>query len=217
MELHLEQGAVIKATERLADFGLPEPLPATQKEVDGLRVKMTPLISGANLGTFVLSGEGTIDGSGEVWWQHVNKLSYYKDGNLLLPRPRLVQLGPCENLVVKGVTLTNSPTFHLVPTKCDNVLIDGVHIVAPAKAPNTDAIDPSGSKNILIRKCTLDVGGRRCRHQGRRQWRLPKHPGRGLRDPARTRRIDRQRDVQRCEGNARAQLHVRRDDAGTAH
>jgi polygalacturonase len=119
---------------------------------------MIPLISSpGRLDNFVLSGEGTIDGSGEVWWQHVNKPTYFKAGNLLLPRPRLVAI-TAKNMAVRGITLTNSPTFHLVPTGCESLLIEDIHIIAPEHAPNTDAIDPSGCKNIVIRKCTLDVG-----------------------------------------------------------
>ncbi len=158
MELHLEKGAIIKATERFADYGLPDPLPADQAGVDRLRARMIPLISGeGRLDNFVLSGEGTIDGSGEIWWQHVNKPTYFKAGNLLLPRPRLIAI-TARNMAVRGVTLTNSPSFHLVPTQCESLLIEDVHIIAPERAPNTDAIDPSGCKNVVIRKCTLDVG-----------------------------------------------------------
>src|SRR6202034_1059944 len=57
----------------------------------------------------------------------------------------------------QGVTLTNSPMFHLVPTECQDVTIRGVHIKAPAISPNTDGIDPSG-RNILIADCTIDTG-----------------------------------------------------------
>ncbi len=157
MKLLLDAGAVIKATERFADYGLPEPLPKEQADLN-MRKSPTPLIGGMDLSDVIIEGEGTIDGSGEVWWRHVNKPSYYTEGAILLPRPRLIAISGTKNLVVRGVTLTNSPTFHLVPAKFENVLIEDVKIIAPAKAPNTDAIDPSGCKNLVIRRCTLDVG-----------------------------------------------------------
>ncbi len=31
-------------------------------------------------------------------------------------------------------------------------------VLAPERAANTDAIDPSGCKNVLITKCRIDVG-----------------------------------------------------------
>ena len=73
-------------------------------------------------------------------------------------RPRLIILSDCKDVRVEGVTLQNSPSFHLVPTGCDNVVIEGVTIRAPADSPNTDAIDPSACKNVRITRCTLDVG-----------------------------------------------------------
>ena len=36
--------------------------------------------------------------------------------------------------------------------------IEHVKIIAPFDAPNTDAIDPSGCINVLIRDCDIDVG-----------------------------------------------------------
>jgi polygalacturonase len=52
----------------------------------------------------------------------------------------------------------NSPSFHLVPKRCENVLIEGVTIRSPSIAPNTDAIDPSECQNVRISKCFIDVG-----------------------------------------------------------
>lgn len=48
--------------------------------------------------------------------------------------------------------------MHLVPTDCENVIISNVTVQAPALSANTDAIDPSSCKNVLITKCRLDVG-----------------------------------------------------------
>src|SRR5208283_6113252 len=58
---------------------------------------------------------------------------------------------------IRGVTLSNSPMFHLVPQNCMNVTIQGITIKSPADAPNTDGIDTSGW-NYLIADCTIDVG-----------------------------------------------------------
>jgi polygalacturonase len=60
--------------------------------------------------------------------------------------------------VVRDVTIQNSPKFHLVPTECDDVLITNVTILAPERAANTDAIDPSVSRRVTITKCLIDVG-----------------------------------------------------------
>jgi polygalacturonase len=56
------------------------------------------------------------------------------------------------------VTLKDSPQFHLVPASCREVTIEDIKVISPADAPNTDAIDPTSSRNVLIRRCYIDVG-----------------------------------------------------------
>jgi polygalacturonase len=70
----------------------------------------------------------------------------------------MVRFVGCKNLKITGVTLQNSPKFHLVPENCEDVLIEGVTILSPPGAANTDAIDPSASRRVTIRKCLIDVG-----------------------------------------------------------
>ncbi len=68
----------------------------------------------------------------------------------------LVAFNGVTRLHVDGITLTNSPAFHLAPQGQD-ITIENVRIVAPSDSPNTDAIDPGGQR-IVIRKCELDIG-----------------------------------------------------------
>jgi polygalacturonase len=44
-----------------------------------------------------------------------------------------------------------------VPSDCDDVVISNVTFLAPERAANTDAMDPSGHR-YLITKCKVDVG-----------------------------------------------------------
>ena len=73
-------------------------------------------------------------------------------------RPRLIGLSNCQNLTVTGLTLTNSPSFHLVPSQCQNVVITKVKIKAPATSPNTDGIDPANCDGVTITNCRIDTG-----------------------------------------------------------
>jgi len=156
--LFLERGATLRASDRPTDWGSPESLPTTQSELDRLKGKLKPLIGGKNLTDVAIRGQGTIDGNGSWWWAHSEKAARGHPGQLIVPRPRLVQIERCARLHVQGVTLANSPSFHLVPSVCQDVLIEDAHIVAPPDSPNTDAIDPASSRRVLIRRCTLDVG-----------------------------------------------------------
>lgn len=73
-------------------------------------------------------------------------------------RYHLVQITDCSNVLIKGVTLRNSPKFHLVPTRCKNLIIDGITVDCPWNAQNGDAIDPGNVQTALITGCTISCG-----------------------------------------------------------
>jgi polygalacturonase len=98
-----------------------------------------------------ISGEGTIDGQGKVWWDR------FEADKQMPHRPYLIRLVDCERLRVRDIHIVNSQSFHLVPQNCIDVTIDGITIKSPANAHNTDGIDPSGW-NFLITNCTIDAG-----------------------------------------------------------
>ena len=73
-------------------------------------------------------------------------------------RTHLIRITDCENVLVSGVTIQNSPKFHLIPTRCNNVVVDGVTIRCPWNAQNGDALDISSCKNVLIVNNMIDAG-----------------------------------------------------------
>jgi len=151
--LQLHQGAILQATPVQSDY--------LRGGGDWLKVKgkgaFLPFISGNNLEDVVIEGPGVIDGHGEVWWPEAEK-ARRKVSGYTLPRPNLIELSRVKNLLVRDITLRNSPKFHLVPTDCVGVIITNTTILAPEHAANTDAIDPSDCENVLITHCTIDVG-----------------------------------------------------------
>lgn len=150
--LQLDKGATLQATTRHADF--------MKTPGDWLAAKsndFVPFISGKDLTDIAVTGQGTIDGAGQVWWGPAEE-ARRKVSGYTLPRPNLIVLTRCQNIRFAGVTIQNSPKFHLVPTECEDVLIEDVKFYAPPGAANTDAIDPSISRRVQIRRCTIDVG-----------------------------------------------------------
>lgn len=73
-------------------------------------------------------------------------------------RTNMIRFTECENVMVKGVTLQNSPKFHLIPTRCTNVIVDNVTIRCPWNAQNGDALDISSCRNVLIVNNVIDAG-----------------------------------------------------------
>jgi polygalacturonase len=154
--LLLEQGATLKATDEPKDYLPPD---VTWDDILQGKSKgpFTNFISGKDLSGVSIAGKGTVDGSGARWWAPAEE-ARRKVSGYTLPRPNLIRLLNCNHLKVTGVTLQNSPKFHLVPENCDDVLIEGVTILAPAGAANTDAIDPTACRHVIITNCMIDVG-----------------------------------------------------------
>lgn len=138
LTLLLDSGAVIIADDNRESY-----------LVKGKKVNF---INGNNLKGLVIKGKGTIDGNGKSWWE-----AFIASGKKL-DRPRLIYITKSTELLFEDVTLMNSPSFHLVPQDCENVMIRNLKIIAPDESPNTDAIDPSRSRNVTITGCLLDVG-----------------------------------------------------------
>jgi len=151
--LQLDEGAKLQAITNHADF--------MKTPGDWLSAKggsdFIPFISGKDLTDVTIIGKGTIDGNGEVWWGPAEE-ARRKTPGYTLPRPNLIVLTRCKNVRLENITLQNSPKFHFVPTDCDGVVVSNVTVLAPAGAPNSDAIDPSRCRNVLITKCHIDVG-----------------------------------------------------------
>jgi polygalacturonase len=158
IDLHLDAGAVIKAPEAFAAWGLPDPATSTQDDLAQF-AGGGAIIYGRALTDVAITGSGTIDGSGQNFWIWSDKAARrYPPGRLIYPRPTLVSLRGCQRLHIDGITLTNSPMFHLaLGMHSQDLLIENIRVVAPSDAPNTDAIDPGGER-IIIRHCEIDTG-----------------------------------------------------------
>jgi polygalacturonase len=145
--LHLEPGATLLG---VADV---EAFPVWASEWEGsAEPSHAGLIAGEDLENIAITGRGTIDGGGAFWWDLHRKKS------LKHFRPRLIRVVNCRNVLIEGVTLTNSPAWTVVPTACDNVTITKITIRNPNDSPNTDGINPDSCSNVHISDCHIDVG-----------------------------------------------------------
>lgn len=100
-----------------------------------------------NVSNVTISGEGTIDGSGD------NKI--FQKGDDAILRPFLLECLGSKNIVVKDVRLQNSAfwTFHIFES--NGVRVDGVKIYAHSNF-NNDGIDID-AKNVIISNCMIDT------------------------------------------------------------
>jgi polygalacturonase len=121
-----------------------------------------PLIQINDAHDVLISGAGTINGNGSVWWPEA--LRFKAEANArhassnTSPRPVMVAFTRCERIRVEGITLTNSPVFNLAQSACQDVTVEGITILNPSNSPNTDGIDPKDCKRVLIAHCRIDTG-----------------------------------------------------------
>ncbi len=145
--LFLDAGATLLGSENTADYPL-----VTMRWEGVTRETHAPLIGGDGLHHVAVVGRGAIDGRGAIWWQK------HRAKTLDAPRPRLISFANSTNVLIEGVTLTNSPAWTINPVRCENVTIDKVTIINPPDSPNTDGINPDSCRNVHIANCHVDVG-----------------------------------------------------------
>jgi polygalacturonase len=116
------------------------------------------LITAVNAHDIVITGTGTIDGNGASWWHEANGERANGIMGQIVFRPRLIVLDHSRHIRITGVTVQNSPSWQIIPYYCDDVTIRGIRVLAPADSPNTDAIDPFSSSNVVISNVFADVG-----------------------------------------------------------
>lgn len=126
-----------------------------------------PLISIVDATHAAVMGEGTIDGRGDMqlighdysWWQMARKA---EPGNKKYYSVKLIVARHADGLVLSGITLHNSPNYHVTVSNTDGFTAWGVHLKTPtmahADARNTDGIDPGSSTNITIAHSWIDNG-----------------------------------------------------------
>ena len=104
---------------------------------------------------------GTVTAKGDIWYpfnlKHEPNVATTMEEQEKY-RNHMIRFTDCQNVLMQGVTLLNSPRFHFIPTRCQNVTIDGITVKCPWNAQNGDAIDISSCKDVLIVNNVIDAG-----------------------------------------------------------
>jgi len=145
-----------------------------------------PLIYANGKENITITGRGVIDGQGQNWWWRaadktprrdiaekarpvwqalmkriqggdgakVTREDFVEAANFL--RPSLVVPYECKNIVIEGVTITNSPMWLLHTIYSENITVRGVSFIS--HGPNGDGYDLDSSRNVRISDCYFDTG-----------------------------------------------------------
>jgi polygalacturonase len=164
--LSIEPGATVLGSQNPADY----PLEPDAYIADNMIV--SALICAHNATDVAITGGGTIDGQGAIWWRAVD-LTFRKKGAAQVPqspqdtataamvargRPQLIRLQSCKHVRISDLTLLNSPEWNIHPLLCEDVTCDNLTITSPSSSHNTDGIDPESCKTVRITNCKIDTG-----------------------------------------------------------
>jgi len=154
VNLHLEARAVLRGSTRLEDY------PIRETRIEGHTEAWPVALLNAEGHTGLrITGEGSLEGSGQPFWQEFwRRISAdRKTKNLDVPRPRLMFLDRCQDVVVSGISLVDSAFWNLHMYRCTDVLIEKVSITAPLGAPSSDGIDIDSCQRVTVRGCHISV------------------------------------------------------------
>jgi polygalacturonase len=160
--LEIQKGAKLVFGTNGQDY-----LPVVKTSWEGTFIyNYSPLIYAYQAKNVAIIGEGEIDGNGKEgfskWYdkQKPAQLLTRKMNNDDTPiservfgtghflRPQLIQFFECKNILIEGVTISNSPFWCVHFLKSENITARKVRFNAFNK--NNDGFDPEYSKNILI-------------------------------------------------------------------
>lgn len=182
VNLEVSEGATIKFSTNPKDY---LPVVFSRWEGTEL-LNYSPFIYAFEQQNIAITGKGTLDGqsNNEYWWPWNGRPQYgwkegmgqqrrdrtalmamaekgvpvhervFGEGHYL--RPQFIQPYRCQNVLIEGVTIQNSPMWEIHPVLCRNVTVQDVHI--NSHGPNNDGCDPESCSDVLIKNCSFDTG-----------------------------------------------------------
>lgn len=152
VDLLIEKGGVLKGSTN------PDDYPQINTRWEGEeRLWTSAFINIIDQQGTSISGEGTIDGSGDVWTK-IGRQQYL--ANKSLPhfgRPRLICFQNCKNVSITGLKLHNQAVWCLHILYSANVSVRGLQITANHDIPSSDGIDVDSSDGVHITQTFIDV------------------------------------------------------------
>ena len=182
INLHVSEGATIRFARDPSQY---LPVVFTRWEGMEL-MNYSPLIYAFDEENVAVTGAGTLDGQAnrEYWWpwkgeeedgwsegeprQHEARdrlrqmvaeeipveERVFGEGSYL--RPSFIQPYRCENILIEGVRIVNSPMWEIHPVLSRNVTVRDVEVVS--HGPNNDGCNPESCTDVLIEGCHFDTG-----------------------------------------------------------
>ncbi|MBR2615375.1 MAG: hypothetical protein IKC69_01710 [Clostridia bacterium] len=167
VELHLEAGAVLKASTDLGDYNAldayPENYGSDKEEWTGHHLIIAHHRTGVSV-----TGCGTVDGSGEAFFEEPHRCKSFnytwgygiaKAKNKETLRPgQLMVFVECENVLLTDFSIVDSPCWCVFLYGCERVRVRGLSIQNEPTHANTDGIDIDTCRFVTVSDCIITTG-----------------------------------------------------------
>lgn len=182
INLHIQEGATLQFSDDPDDY---LPAVKTRWEGVEL-YNYSPLIYAHDKENIAITGNGVLDGQATTdnWWPWKGKeedgweegepnqdeardrlfqmaedgvpVKQRQFGNGDYLRPSFIQPYESENILIKDVSIKDSPMWFINPVLSENITIDNVDV--EGHGPNNDGVDPESSKNVWIKNSSFNNG-----------------------------------------------------------
>jgi polygalacturonase len=171
VNLYLSDGAIVNFSVDPKKY-----MPVVLTRYEGIEcMNYSPLIYAYEQENVAITGQGILNGqaSDQNWWRwkrtqgdDVKRLGRLGEQGIPVAqrvfgagahlRPNMIQPYKCRNVLIEGVTIKNSPMWHIHPVLSTNVIVRNVRVIG--HGPNNDGCDPESCSDVLIDGCSFDTG-----------------------------------------------------------
>lgn len=159
--LVLDEGATLKGSVEEKDY----PQVATRWEGKE-RAWISALINFIDVDHALVTGAGTIDGSGDVWTARDprRRPPEIKQGALPAkdlvthhPHPRLIAFQNCHGVTIENIRVKDQASWGVFFLYCEAVTARNLQIRAQHDIPSSDGIDIDSCRGVHVTNCDIDV------------------------------------------------------------
>lgn len=180
VELHVEENAILKFVRTKKN----EFYPMVYTRWEGVELmNFSPFIYSYEEENIAITGNGILDGCADEYnwmpWKfgYFNEISQDEQRNILFElgergadvrtsrifnddvstiRPPFIQPYNCKNILIKDITILNSPFWEVNPVLCENIKVTNIKV--NTNLYNNDGVDPESCKDVIIEHCYFLTG-----------------------------------------------------------
>ncbi len=166
VELHFENGAVLKASENLDDYNAEDAYRQNYSFTPEGWIGKHFILAVEQTGVSV-TGKGVIDASGSAFFEEPKNMFYTgftfrygiafsKEGTY---RPgQTMCIVECRDVTIRDVAIVDSPSWCFFIHGSEDVTVSGIKVKNIPYHANTDGIDIDACKNVTVSNCIIDTG-----------------------------------------------------------